>query len=953
MYFRIIKRIDDRMIYTGVVENRYDPLKLGRCQVRIIGLHTHDKQKLSTEDLPWAYPMQSITSAAMSGIGSTPLGLVEGTSVLVVFQDADLQYPIIIGSLGGIPQSANNISVDDSTLILKIDGELKESNAQSNIVVDSSGNPVVSSDGTPITTTEPAPTLENTNSLKRAIEFTPSARCISLIKQFEGLRLQSYQDSVGIWTIGYGTTKINGQSLTSGVNITIAQAEAYLLADLNADAAASVKRNTRALITQSMFDALCCFVYNVGSGRYANSTLLKDLNASKYLDAASGFLQYDKATISGVLTALPGLTKRRSAEKDLFLSDGIPNSAGELPPSNQNDIKLDLIKSEPLIALKVPDPIPELPAQDGDLGNGTYVETNKNGTKSYSGGFGKYTYNASGKAIKYEPPTFGGVSASIDLTNNQQTLIYNSGPLSITQSIDSDGKVISATMTTIIGTETVTKTVTGTTVSAIQSTASTNGFGDPNGVYPLYIDEPDTNRLARHEEISKTIVYKKDAALVKGVEVAGGATWDQSPNPYNAAYPFNHVSMTESGHVLEFDDSPHSERIHLYHKSGTFMEIDANGTQVTRIVGDGYEIYERNGYVQINGSLNVTVDGASNILVKNGLNLDVRGVANINVYNDVNLNVSGSLNASVSESFKLKAAQVIIEGNSVDIRSNGALTMSGTGNININSGGTLHADGSLVNIANGASNASVSGLAAPATKQTPSMPEFNQLTVIGRSAGEAGQYETPEEGDPTKFQQKQINSGAIKSEEINTGTQTEAVEAPANNITPPGANCDIIMMKQTFEPSFVLSTNYKLSALTSNGSRMPVAQQGLSAQTIVCNLKGLCENYLEIVRNLYPNLIITSAFRRPGDVAASSKTSDHYLGLAVDIVIPSIGRQGHYDAIKKIQQLVPYDQLILEYQGATTVWIHGSFRYSGARKQIFTMRDHHRIGDMGQFILVA
>jgi GH24 family phage-related lysozyme (muramidase)/uncharacterized protein YcbK (DUF882 family) len=826
------------MIYTGVVENRYDPLKLGRCQVRIIGLHTHDKQRLPTEDLPWAYPMQSITSAAMSGIGSTPLGLVEGTSVLIAFQDVDLQYPIMIGSLGGIPQSASSISVDDSTLQLKIDGELKESNAQSNIVVDGTGNPVLSGDGTPVTTTQPPPTLENTNALKRAAEFTPSANCIALIKRFEGLKLQSYQDSVGIWTIGYGTTRINGQPLTSGMNITIAQAESYLLSDLSADHAASVKRNTRALITQSMFDALACFTYNVGSGNFAKSTLLKDLNASKYLDAAAGFLQWDKA--GGVILA--GLTKRRLAEKDLFLADGIPNSAGELPPTEQT----------------------------------------------------------------------------------------------------------TATVAT-----TGTATAAATTTGAVQSTGSVNGFGDPKGVYPLYINEPDTNRLARHEEISKTIVYKKDAALVKGVEVAGGTTWDQSPNPYNTSYPFNHVMMTESGHVLEFDDSPHSERIHLYHKSGTFMEIDANGTQVTRIVGDGYEIYERNGYVHINGSLNVTVDGAANILVKNGLNLDVRGTVNINVYNDVNLNVSGSLNASVTESFKLKAATVIIEGDTVDLRSNGGLTMSGSGDVNINSGGTLHADGSFIDIANGASTAVASGLGAAGAKQTPEMPEFNPLTVIGRSAGAAGQYETPEEGDSSTYQQKQINSGAIKSEELNTGAQTEAAAAPTNTVAPATASCDIIMMKQTFEPSFSLSKNYTLAALTSNGSRMPVAQQGLSAQTIVCNLKGLCENYLEVVRNLYPNVIITSGFRRPGDVAASSKTSDHYLGSAVDIVIPSIGRKGHYEAIQRIQQLVPYDQLILEYQGATTVWIHGSFRYTGARKQIFTMRDHRRIGDMGQFILVA
>jgi len=315
--------------------------------------------------------------------------------------------------------------------------------------------------------------------------------------------------------------------------------------------------------------------------------------------------------------------------------------------------------------------------------------------------------------------------------------------------------------------------------------------------------------------------------------------------------------------------------------------------------------------------------------------------------------VSGSLNASVTESFKLKAASVIIEGDTVDIRSNGALTMSGSGDVNINSGGTLHADGSFVDIANGASNAATSGLVAAGAKQAPEMPEFNPLTVIGRSAGAAGQYETPEEGDSSTFTQKQINSGAIKSEELNTGTQTEAAAAPSNTIAQPGANCDIIMMKQTFEPSFALSKNYTLASLTSNGSRMPVAQQGLTPQAIVCNLKGLCENYLEVVRNLYPNMIITSGFRRPGDVAASSKTSDHYLGSAVDIVIPSIGRKGHYEAIQRIQQLVPYDQLILEYQGATTVWIHGSFKYTGARKQIFTMRDHHRIGDMGQFILVA
>ena len=58
------------MMYQGVVEDRNDPLQLGRVRVRFVGIHTEDKQKIATEDLPWAYPIQPITSAAMSGIAA-------------------------------------------------------------------------------------------------------------------------------------------------------------------------------------------------------------------------------------------------------------------------------------------------------------------------------------------------------------------------------------------------------------------------------------------------------------------------------------------------------------------------------------------------------------------------------------------------------------------------------------------------------------------------------------------------------------------------------------------------------------------------------------------------------------------------------------------------------------------------------------------------------------------
>ena len=90
-----------KSLFFGVVEDRLDPLMLGRCRVRIVGVHTEDKVILPTEDLAWAMPMQPITSAGISGIGTAPVGVVEGTWVVVIFIDENMQYPLMIGTVGG------------------------------------------------------------------------------------------------------------------------------------------------------------------------------------------------------------------------------------------------------------------------------------------------------------------------------------------------------------------------------------------------------------------------------------------------------------------------------------------------------------------------------------------------------------------------------------------------------------------------------------------------------------------------------------------------------------------------------------------------------------------------------------------------------------------------------------------------------------------------------------
>ena len=98
--------MDGFVWFTGVVEDRNDPSKLGRVKVRCLGLHTESKVDIPTEDLPWAHVMQSTNNPSMQGLGNTPTFLVEGTWGVGFFLDAvEKQQPLIMGTLPGVPQA--------------------------------------------------------------------------------------------------------------------------------------------------------------------------------------------------------------------------------------------------------------------------------------------------------------------------------------------------------------------------------------------------------------------------------------------------------------------------------------------------------------------------------------------------------------------------------------------------------------------------------------------------------------------------------------------------------------------------------------------------------------------------------------------------------------------------------------------------------------------------------
>ena len=138
---------------------------------------------------------------------------------------------------------------------------------------------------------------------------------ISLIKEFEGCRLKAYQDSVGVWTIGYGWTQpVDGRKIGPGMVIDQSTAERLLKCGL-VQYEQGVNQLVKVIITQGQFDALVSFAYNLGLRSLSTSTLLRKLNAGDKQGAADEFGKWVNA--GGV--RLNGLVKRRAAERELFL----------------------------------------------------------------------------------------------------------------------------------------------------------------------------------------------------------------------------------------------------------------------------------------------------------------------------------------------------------------------------------------------------------------------------------------------------------------------------------------------------------------------------------------------------------------------------------------------------------------------------------------------------------
>src|SRR5690606_27842283 len=112
-----------------------------------------------------------------------------------------------------------------------------------------------------------------------------------------------------------------------------------------------------------------------------------------------------------------------------------------------------------------------------------------------------------------------------------------------------------------------------------------------------------------------------------------------------------------SGHVIELDDTPGAERVHLFHRAGSFIEFHPNGTVVYKNMRDGYDLTMGNKYVKVNGDCHISVDGRATLYVKGNVDIQSDGDISFNAKKDFNV-YAQNINLRAKRTFRADGTQI-------------------------------------------------------------------------------------------------------------------------------------------------------------------------------------------------------------------------------------------------------------------------------------------------------
>ena len=240
----------------------------------------------------------------------------------------------------------------------------------------------------------------------------------------------------------------------------------------------------------------------------------------------------------------------------------------------------------------------------------------------------------------------------------------------------------------------------------------TKPVGNQGVVYPtaLYVDKADTNVIASQsvvwtKELEEGQAHHPSFAVKGGLEIdeAVHTKWTnaseaeiQQPvsTQANTKYPFNHVLETESGHYIEFDDTKDNERIHIFHKAGTFIEIDPTGNVVIKTVGNVTNIVAGNMDTHVVGNYSLSVGGNMDVYAVGNLTEKVDGNRKTTITGTETLEITGAVTNTLKDALTLDVTADVTEtfGAALNTTITGATTIDGTGAVTVKSGAALSAE---------------------------------------------------------------------------------------------------------------------------------------------------------------------------------------------------------------------------------------------------------------------
>jgi len=516
--------------WIGVVEDRNDPEKLGRCRVRIFGIHTDDIVAIPSEDLPWAIPVYSVNN---NDSFSAPR---EGEYVVGFFLDGSFsQSPAILGVLPGMnrqtpPEGRGFGDLRDAE---KIRSSPKKPSAidypearngqssvvSGNIVNDGVGAARLAADNImlhlPLSlTAKPSLTDEEQNVVGYNHKFTQR----ELNQGYINLRNNE-------------TVVIRG---INGANTTVTKVQAKILLDIDIAETTIRARNS---IGADTWDGL--------STTQKAGLILNAYHLGTKTD-------YEK---SGVRSAVTSGDIVRAAQ--LLSSEMLRSTRGKYLRSEDTlaHVAASLFKSIPRSTLTASRANTHGVAPMIVAGAGVGVQVHES----------DLSRDEDAQSLKYPLPEERNKSSLSDLvTNADRTLIQKFRERS--------------------------------PVSAIGA-----------------FDE----------------------------------SWTE-PNAINSAeYPHNKVTETESGHVMEMDDTPLMERVHIAHRAGSFLEWYPSGSKIEKVVKNNYKLVMSDDHIYVAGKVNIVLESNTNVRIVGNCNLQVE--------NDLNAKVSGNVNFSVADAFNIKA----------------------------------------------------------------------------------------------------------------------------------------------------------------------------------------------------------------------------------------------------------------------------------------------------------